>query len=167
MPQLLETQPTPQPITPGRILFESAVPEKFRHDIPNGVPVGSKEIEKVLQRVAESNPEMYSKISSELLKLGAKGSIETQTSFGLDDLKSPIDKQKQLSEVSKLENQIYSRQDLTEKQKNDELVKLYFKLSNETPDQIYSAALKNGSSLARMVAAGARGNLFTAFNRAD
>ena len=158
MPALPPVQHQTPTLTPGRLLFESIVPEQFRHDIPSGTPIGSKEVERVLQRIAETNPDLYSKVSSDLLKLGAKGSVETQTSFGLQDLKSPIDKQKQIAETEALEKQIHARKDLTEKQKNDELVKLYYRLSNETPDQIYNAALSQGSSLAKMVAAGARGN---------
>lgn len=158
MPALPPVQHQAPTLTPGRLLFESIVPEQFRHDIPSGTPIGSKEVERVLQRIAETNPDLYSKVSSDLLKLGAKGSVETQTSFGLQDLKSPIDKQKQIAEAEAVEKQIYARKDLTEKQKNDELVKLYYRLSNETPDQIYNAALSQGSSLAKMVAAGARGN---------
>lgn len=139
-------------------MFDSIVPEEFRKDLPPGTAIGAKQVFDVLQRVAEQKPELYKKISHELLKLGGRGSVETETSFGLEDLKSPIDKPAMLKAVELQEQAIAARKDLTPDQKRDELVKLYFKLSNDTPGRIFDAAMSKGSNLARMVASGARGN---------
>lgn len=147
-----------QVTTIGRMMFDDIVPEQFRADMPAGTPIGSKEIASILQRVAEKEPDSYRRISSELLKFGGKASVETEVSFGLEDLKSPVDKQKILADVEQQERTIFSRKDLNPKQRQDELVKLYFKLSNETPDTIFKESLAKGSNLAKMVASGARGN---------
>src|SRR5690606_22341448 len=100
----------------------------------------------------------YKKISSELLKFGGKASVETEVSFGLEDLQTPFDKQKVLAEVEKQERSIFARKDLTPEQRQNELIKLYFKLSSETPDLVFKESLAKGSNLAKMVASGARGN---------
>lgn len=144
--------------TPGRLLFDSVVPKRYREDLPPGQMIGAKQISDVLQRIAEEQPEIYRDVSHRLLLLGGKASVETETSFGLEDLKSPIDKPALLREVAAAEAAINGNKKLTPDQKRTELVKLYFKLSNETPAKIFDAAMAKGSNLAKMVASGARGN---------
>ena len=148
----------PRNTTAGRLLFDDIVPEHFRHDMPDEQPLDSKSIQRVLQRVAEKSPHLYRDISHNLLKFGAKGSTETEASFGLKDLRSPIDKMSIIKEIEKKEDALFANKALTPEQRDRELVKIYGQAGSEMPDKVYGAALSQGSNLARMVASGARGN---------
>ena len=145
-------------MTPGRLLFEQHVPAEFRGHVESNRPLDSHSVEKVLQAVAENAPDQYRDISHHLLRLGANGSAETDSSFGLDDLRSPFSKDETLRQVQQQEAQIFARKDLTPEQKDREFVKVYAKLSSDFPAKIFDAAHRGGSNLAKMVASGARGN---------
>ena len=144
--------------TPGRALFEDAVPKEHRAHLVPGAPVEANAVKSILQHVADTNPTQYRRISSDLLKLGNKGAVETDSSFGLEDLRPPIDTEAVRRQLQQDEDRVHARKDLNPKQKKDELIKLYGKLSGEMPGKIYGAALSRGSNLAKMVASGARGN---------
>jgi DNA-directed RNA polymerase subunit beta' len=144
--------------TVARLIFDSIVPEEFRSDIPEGAPIGTSEIKNILQRVAEERPESYKDISFKLMRLGSKGAVETGSSFSMLDLESPIDKKALMSKVEAEEQKIFSNPKLDQKEKEKQLVKLYFKHSSQMPDLIFDASIKRNSNLAKMVASGARGN---------
>jgi DNA-directed RNA polymerase subunit beta' len=144
--------------TVARLIFNSVVPDKYRSDIPDDVPIGSKEVKDILQRVAEEEPDKYKEISFKLLRLGSKGAVETGSSFSMQDLESPIDKSKLMQQISEEETSIFSDSSLSQEDKEQKLVKLYNKYSSKMPEMIFDASLKKGSNLAKMVASGARGN---------
>lgn len=144
--------------TPGRLLFEDAVPEEFRSELGPDADLTAETVKNVLQKIAEKAPERYRDISHAILKLGARASAETESSFGLKDLESPFDKKTMLAGIEALEDKIFARKDLTPEQKDNELIKLYGKHSNEFPNMVFDAAYKGGSNLAKMVASGARGS---------
>lgn len=144
--------------TVARLIFNSIVPEKFRADIPDDKPIGSHEVQTILQRVAEEQPESYKDISYKLLRLGSKGSVETGSSFSMEDLVSPIDKKELMQEVEEQERSIFLDPKLTSEQKEQKLVSLYYKYSKRMPEMVYDASIRKGSNLAKMVASGARGN---------
>lgn len=145
------------PTTPGRLLFEEIVPEKFRDD-DDGSPIDAKKTKDILQRIAERSPQDYRDISHKLLQFGAKASVEVPASFSLEDLKSPIDKSKEIEAIEKEEALILADPTLTRSQRNEKLVKLYAKRSFEMPEKVFQAAMAKDSNLAKMVAAGARGS---------
>lgn len=144
--------------TIGRLLFDDIVPEELRAGVADDKPIDSGVAKDILQAVAEKAPDRYREISHALLKLGAKASTETNASFGLEDLKSPIDKGAIIRQAEAEEDAIMRNPKLTPEQKEAERIKLYFRHSSQMPDQIYGEALTKGSNLARMVASGARGN---------
>lgn len=144
--------------TIGRLHLNSIVPKEFRSDIPEDQPIGSEQAQKILQHVAEVAPERYREISHAMLKLGAKASTETNSSFSLNDLKSPIDKKGLIQQSDREEAAIMANPALSPQQKERERVKLYNRNSSDMPGRVYDAALSQGSNLARMVASGARGN---------
>ena len=144
-------------LTPGRLMFEDIVPPHLRED-DDGSPIDAGRVKSILQTVAEKDPQRYREISHKLLKLGARASTEVSSSFGLDDLKSPVDKAAIVDGVRKQEALINARKDLTPQQKINERIKVYGKLSNDLPEQVFSSAMGRGSNLARMVASGARGS---------
>ena len=143
--------------TVGRMMFEDAIPARFRVGMEDG-PVGSKEIGKILSDVADKEPGAYKDVSFALLGLGTKGSVETNTSFTLDDLKSPIDKEKVIREMRAKEAPILADKTIDRTERDKRLTDLYQDVALSLPDQIFNAAMGKGSNLARMVASGARGN---------
>ena len=145
--------------TIGRLHFDDVVPEQYRKDLPPEKMIDSKSIKNILQNVADSDPEQYRKISHELLKLGDRGAVETETSFGLNDLADPLDRSRDFAEIDKKEREIVGNRALTDTQRTHELTKLYLDLSTTTPKRVYEASLANGNNLAKMVASGARGSV--------
>ena len=144
--------------TVARLIFNSVVPEKYRSEIQDDHPIGSKEVHDILQRIAEEEPDKYKDISFKLMRLGSRGATETGSSFSMQDLESPIDKKQLLGEILSEEIGIFSDKTLTQDQKENELVKLYNKHSRRMPEIVYDASFKRNSNLAKMVASGARGN---------
>lgn len=150
--------PAPAHTTVGRLLFEDAVPEQFRKDLLSDQPVETKAVRKILQSVADNEPDSYRRISHDLLQLGSRAAVQTESSLTLADLESPIDRNKVRADVEKQEDSIFARKDLDDKGKERELISLYGRLSNEAPETIFKAAHARGSNLAKMVASGARGS---------
>lgn len=144
--------------TPGRFLFDSIVPQQFRAHLKPGTPIGSAEVGDILQKIAEQDPDKYRDVSFGLLRLGTKGSVETNTSFSLKDLLPPIDKSAIVQKVEAEEDKIFADKTLTPDERDKRLVALYGKYGQEMPGQVFDAAFAKGSRLAHMVASGARGN---------
>lgn len=142
--------------TVGRMMFEDVVPEEHRQGMEGDI--GSGQLKDVLQSIAEKDPGAYRRISHDILQLGERGARETNTSFTLADLAPPIDKSKMFDEVARKERAIMSDPKLTADQRQEKLVRIYGEMSGQTADKAYEAALAKGSGLAKMVAAGARGN---------
>ena len=139
-------------------MFESLIPEEHRAHLDPAAPIETRAVKSILQHVADTHPERYRELSAGLLKLGNKGALETDSSFGLDDLRAPVDSEAIRAQLRREEDRVFARKDLSPKAKQAELIKLYGRLSNDMPEKVYQAALGNGSNLAKMVASGARGN---------
>lgn len=152
------TLPVAAPTTIGRQLFHDAVPEEHRAHLDPAAPVDVRAVKSILQHVAENAPDKYRDISHALLRLGSKASVETESSFGLEDLRSPVDKVGIQARAEAEEDAIMGRKDLSEKQRQNELIKLYGRMSNEMPEPVFQAAVAKGSNLGKMVASGARGS---------
>lgn len=148
-----------QPTTIGNLLFERIVPEEFRK-VPEGesAALTSKRVESILEQVAHKDPQSYREISHKLLRLGAKGSVETNTSFRLSDLESPIEKEELFEEMRRKVERIDASKTLTDKQKQQKKLDLYADMGQRLPEKVFVEAMKRDSGLARMVAAGARGS---------
>jgi DNA-directed RNA polymerase subunit beta' len=144
--------------TVGRLAIESILPKGYLDDHPADKPLGHKDIENLLQRVAEDKPELYKDVSSKLLRLGAKASVETGSSFSLSDLAWPVEKSSIMDKVDEEERKIFFDPKLSEVEKENKLISLYSKYSDMMPDISFDKGILNGSNLAKMVASGARGN---------
>lgn len=147
------------PTTIGRMLFEDIVPEDYRRpEKGESIELTSGRVGKILEQIAHKDPERYREISYKLLKLGAKGSVETNTSFKLEDLESPIEKEEVLKKIQGRLKQIDQRKDIDEEQKKELRLALYDDWGRRLPEKVFQEAMKRDSGLARMVAAGARGS---------
>jgi hypothetical protein len=144
--------------TVGRLAIESIVPKGFLDEYPRDKPLGKKEINAILQRVAEEKPELYKDVSHKLLRLGTKSSVETGSSFSIRDLEWPVDKKSIMDKVEEEERKIFFDPKLDQKTKEQKLSVLYNKYSGIMSDLSFEKSLARGSNLARMVASGARGN---------
>jgi len=151
---------TPQPATTvGRLMFESIVPEQFRGEAIGGdAELTSEKVNAILEQIAHKSPETYKDVSHKLLRLGAKGSVETNTSFSLDDLEFPGDREAVLAKISREEDQINSHPAWSDQRKGEERMNLWRSWGEKLPNQIFDESMKRDSRLARMVASGARGN---------
>ena len=146
------------PTTIGQQMLRDTIPAEFHSHLPEGA-MDAKSLKKLLQHVADTNPDQYRKVSHDLLRLGDRGAIETETSFGLKDLADPLDRSEDFRATDAAERAIVGNKGLSDSQRNHELTKLYLKLSQETPKKVYEAALSQGNNLGKMVASGARGSI--------
>lgn len=144
--------------TVGRLAIEEVLPKGFLDAYPREKPLGNKDIENILQRVAEEKPESYKDVSSKLLRLGAKASVETGSSFALSDMEWPVKKSTIMDKVEAEERKIFFNPKLSQEDKEKQLVMLYSKYSDMMPDISFDSGISKGSNLAKMVASGARGN---------
>jgi hypothetical protein len=149
----------PRPTTIGRLMFESIVPANYR-----GAAVGgddeltANKIDSILEQVAHRDPGAYKEISHKLLRLGVKGSVETNTSFSLDDLESPVNKIEIIRKVRAEEDKINSNRTLSQEEKQQKLLDLYRGWGERLPEMVFNEAMNRESGLAKMVASGARGS---------
>ena len=144
--------------TIGRLAFDSIFPPGYTDEYPQDKPIGNKEIGDLLQRLAEEHPEKYREVSHKVLRLGAKTSVETGSSFSLKDLRWPVDKAKFMAAVEKEESAIFNDKKLSKIEKEKELIKLLNANAMKMPDITFQQGMESGSTLAKMVASGARGN---------
>jgi len=144
--------------TVGRLAIEEILPKGFLDDFPPEKPLGNKDVESILQRVAEEKPELYRDISGKILRLGAKASVETGSSFSLSDMEWPVKKSTIMDKVEAEERKIFFNPKLSQDDKEKQLIILYSKYSDMMPDISFDSGIKKGSNLAKMVASGARGN---------
>lgn len=149
----------PAPTTVGRLMFEEIVPEDLRGDAAErGSEITARTIGDILERVANERPEAYREISHKLLRLGTRGSVETNTSFSLDDLDFPGDRLAVLRRIESEEAKINAHPVWSDQEKEMRRMALWREWGEKLPEQVFRAGTERGSGLAAMVASGARGS---------
>ena len=79
--------------TVGRVLLKFYTPAQFHHLIDSTI-LDKKGISKLFAEIADKAPNEYTKIVSDLTRLGFEISTQQGTSLTLKDLVSPVDKDK-------------------------------------------------------------------------
>ena len=142
--------------TVGQIFANETLPEDLR-DYDR--VLDKKEVKKVLRDVALKYPERYKDISHELNQLGRTGAQESGSfSFGVRHMKKSKSGNRIRDRLKAKIKSILQTPDLTDKRRNELLVRAAGSEMSTQQDDILSEALADGNPLALQVLSGTRGN---------
>lgn len=141
--------------TVGKLLLKHNVPEDFHHFVQNN-ELESKNIGKLFHDLVQKHPEIYRDLVTKLTRLGFEVSTRMGSTVRLEDLLSPIDKEKVLKEVDEKVKHLKE----TEKDKHkfdNKLTQIYADVIKEVERDIVEKGVKENRTLAKIIRAGARG----------
>jgi DNA-directed RNA polymerase subunit beta' len=142
--------------TVGRVLLKFFVPQQF-HSLVEDSVLDKKGITKLFADLAEKAPDQYSKIVSDLTRLGFEIATRQGTSITLKDLVSPVDKEKLWDEFEAFKTKVEASSDSKGVKENKIFDKYNDMMSNIEKD-ILAKGLSENKSLAKIVLAGSRGS---------
>jgi DNA-directed RNA polymerase subunit beta' len=142
--------------TVGQVLLRFFIPTQF-HGLVDGVVLDSKGITKLFAELAEKTPDTYSKIVSDLTRLGFEIATRQGTSITLKDLVSPIDKDKLWKDFEKFKDKVEASDDL-KSSKDKQIFDKYNEMMSSIEKDILAKGLKDNKSLAKIILAGSRGS---------
>lgn len=142
--------------TVGRILLKEYTPKHLHHLIDTEV-LDKKGITVLFSKLVELEPENYSKIVSDLTRLGFEISTRQGTSITLKDLVSPIDKDKIYEKFEEFKSKVEESDD-AENIKQQRIFDKYNNMMEEINKSILDEGLKSNKSLAKIILAGSRGS---------
>lgn len=141
--------------TTGQILLKGVLPPELQ-SYANGV-MDKKSIEALFKELSEHHADKFNHIASHLSRFGFETSTRQGSSVSLDDLKSPVDKDKRFDELEKEIEQI-KKKHLPKNKEEDEILDLYFKFTSTMDKDIVEEGLKQDNALAKLIKSGARGS---------
>jgi DNA-directed RNA polymerase subunit beta' len=142
--------------TVGRVLLKFFVPQQF-HSLVEDAVLDSKGISKLFAELADKAPDQYSKIVSDLTKLGFEIATRQGTSITLKDLVSPINKDKLWDEFEDFKSGVDKSKD-TQAVKEKKIFDRYNEMMSSIEKDILDKGLKENRSLAKIILAGSRGS---------
>lgn len=117
-----------------------------------------KGISALLQEVAEKYPEQYRQVAKELSDVGRDVAYSTGGfSFGLKHMRKSLVAQKAYNKLRLDIDKVHDNPKLTDKQKDEKVLKLVENANTPLIDAIYQESARNGNPLANQVASGSRG----------
>lgn len=141
--------------TAGRVLLKFFIPAQF-HNLIDGIILDKKGISKLFAGLAEHAPEQYSKIVSDLTRLGFEIATRQGTSITLKDLVSPINKDKLWDKFETFKTKVEATND-SRALKDKQIFEHYNDMMSGIEKDILAVGLRDNKSLAKIILAGARG----------
>jgi DNA-directed RNA polymerase beta' subunit len=142
--------------TVGQVLLKFFLPAQFHHLVDNTV-LDKKGISKLFGELADKAPDQYSKIVSDLTRLGFEISTQQGTSITLKDLVSPINKDKLWNEFEDFKSKVEKTDD-HKSVKDQKIFDRYNDMMSGIEKDILAKGLSENKSLAKIVLAGSRGS---------
>lgn len=142
--------------TVGRVLLKFFVPSQFHNLIEDQI-LDKKGISKLFAELSEKAPDQYSKIVSDLTRLGFEIATRQGTSLTLKDLVSPIDKDKLWDEFEDFKDKVLKSTD-SQSLKNKKIFDHYNDMMTKVEKDILAKGLQENKSLAKIILAGSRGS---------
>jgi DNA-directed RNA polymerase subunit beta' len=142
--------------TVGQVLLQYFIPSQFQHLVQDTL-LDKKGITKLFAELAEKAPEQYSKIVSDLTRLGFEISTRQGTSITLKDLVSPIDKNKLWDKFEKFKEGVEAGKE-SKAVKDNKIFNEYNSMMSNIEKDILAKGLQENKSLAKIVLAGSRGS---------
>lgn len=142
--------------TVGQLLVNEVLPEKYRD---YSRVMDKDAADDLLKRVAAEDPDLYSPISFDLMKLGAKASFEEGSTLRLSDLESPMERRKEVfSYVTDQENKIDRIKGLTDRQRDELKAELFRTAMDTIESETLSKGIQKDNPFAFQVRSKARGS---------
>lgn len=142
--------------TTGQVLLKFFLPQQF-HNLVQDVLLDKKGISKLFAELAEKAPEEYSKIVSDLTRLGFEIATRQGTSITLKDLISPINKDKEWDEFDKFKEETEKSND-SKSIKDNKIFNKYNDMMSSIEKDLLNKGLADNKSLAKIIMAGSRGS---------
>lgn len=140
--------------TIGQLLVNKAIPEQYR-DYSRSL--GKSETDDLLQRIAQEHPEQYSKVSGDLMRLGANAAFEEGSTLRLSDTLGVINKRPFLDAIDAQEA-VIDASDMSDEDKKAARADLYVEVNAAMRTATVAAAGKANNPFALQVKSKARGN---------
>jgi DNA-directed RNA polymerase subunit beta' len=142
--------------TVGRVLLKFFLPQQY-HSLIEETILDKKGISKLFGELADKSPQEYSKIVSDLTRLGFEISTRQGTSVTLKDLVSPIDKDKVWKEFEDFKTTVEKSKD-SQALKDKKIFDKYNDMMSSIEKDILDKGLRENKSLAKIILAGSRGS---------
>lgn len=145
----------PTRATIGQLLVNEALPEKYRDY--NRVMDG-KTVQKILQQIAEEEPDNYKDSLKKLFDVGRDAAYKTGGfSFGLDALSTAVSAKKARIELESAVKQIQKNPRFDDREKNEKIVETVLGYQKKLEDDILEESKLEQNPLALQVLSGSRG----------
>lgn len=145
----------PTRTTIGQLLVNEALPEEYR-DYDR--VMDSKTVQKIMQSVADKNPDQYRDVLKRLFDAGRDVAYRTGGfSFGLDSLRTAVASKRIRYELENKINQIQSTPGLDDKTRNEAIVNTVLQYQKPLEDDIMAESKAEQNPLALQVLSGSRG----------
>lgn len=141
--------------TVGKVLLRFFTPPQY-HKLLDTLILDKKGIPKLFAELAENSPQEYSKIASDLTRIGFEIATRQGTSITLRDLISPVNKEKFWDEFEKFKEKV-EKSDDAKHIKDKKIFDKYNEMMSLIEKTIIEKGLTENKSLAKIVQAGARG----------
>lgn len=142
--------------TVGKVLLKFFTPQQY-HNLIDETVLDKKGIAKLFEQLAHDSPEQYSKIVSDLTRLGFEIATRQGTSLTLKDLVSPVDKNKLWDEFENYKEEVEAGND-QKNVKDQKIFDRYNSMMGQIETDILAKGLAENKSLAKIILAGARGS---------
>jgi len=145
--------------TAGQILINELLPEEMRDYRRT---LNKKNLSTLLSDLAKTHPEQYRDISFKLGELGRIASYRTGgQSFGLKHLRQAVSAKANRIGLQQSIDELLNRDDIDDKQLNDELIRSTGRLQATQQDEIFNESKAEDNPLAHQVEGSGRGNKMT------
>ena len=142
--------------TVGRILLKQYTP-KHLHSLIDDEVLDKKGISILFSKLVELEPDNYSKIASDLTRLGFEIATRQGTSITLKDLVSPINTKELYDKFDAFQVKV-NKTDDSQNVKNQRIFDKYNTMMEDVNKHILDDGLKTNKSLAKIILAGSRGS---------
>jgi len=142
--------------TVGRVLLKFFIPSQFHHLVEDKI-LDKKGISGLFAELADKIPDQYSKIVSDLNRLGFEISTRQGTSITLKDLVSPINKDKLWDGFEHFRETVEKSND-SSALKDKKIFDKYNDMMSGIEKDILEKGLAENKSLAKIILAGSRGS---------
>jgi 2'-5' RNA ligase len=142
-------------MTAGHIILKHTLPQDMHHLLDK--PLDAKGIRNVFAVLAEKHHDKYQDVVTKLTQYGFETSTRMGSSVSLEDLKSPIDKDKRFDDMQTVVDKIRKGQG-TKQQKDAEEATAYLKFMEDMNKEVLDAGLKGNKTLAKIILSGSRGS---------
>lgn len=141
--------------TVGQLLINDALPEDLR-DYKR--VLDGKGVKSLMTELAQRYPDQYRDIVYKLTRLGAKAAQEEGgMSVGVEHLQKPSEVRQLQDQIKRRLNAIYSRDDLTDKQKGELIIRTVGEYDAKQQSVVMDAARRANNPLFRQINSGSRG----------